>query len=50
MFEGEEFCAPEGYDEILSSIYNDYMTLPPKEKRVKSHYYKVYFKPELDSV
>lgn len=49
MFEGEEFCVPGGYDEILTSIYNDYMALPPKEKRVSSHYYKVYFNHESNS-
>ena len=33
-FEDREFYAPVGYDEYLRTIYGDYMTLPPEEKRV----------------
>lgn len=37
-----DFCdtklmAPKNWDEVLTWIYGDYMTLPPKEKRVPSH-------------
>lgn len=37
-----DFCdtklmAPKHWDEVLTWIYGDYMTLPPKEKRVPSH-------------
>jgi len=28
---------PSGYAEILATIYGDYMTLPPVEKRVNRH-------------
>ena len=44
-FEGYEFCACEGYDEVLRTIYGDYMQLPPEEKRVpKMDYIKFYWK------
>lgn len=37
-----DFCdtklmAPKHWDEVLTWIYGDYMTLPPREKRVPSH-------------
>lgn len=31
------FDAPVGYDRILTTIYGDYMKLPPEEKRVSLH-------------
>lgn len=36
-FENHKFNIPKDYDEYLTHIYGDYMTLPPKEKR-KSHH------------
>ncbi|WP_077619686.1 LicD family protein [Bacillus sinesaloumensis] len=33
QYEGHAFRAPIGYDEILSMVYGDYMTLPAVEKR-----------------
>lgn len=36
-FEGNQFWAPSGYDEYLSSNYGNYMSLPPEEKRVTHH-------------
>lgn len=36
-FEGQFFRAPEGYEEILSTIYGDYMKLPPEEEQVTHH-------------
>lgn len=33
MFEGEMFRVPEHYDVILTSIYGDYMKLPPEDER-----------------
>ena len=41
-FEDEIFCVPGDYDAILKTIYGDYMSLPPIEKRTKRHYYKAY--------
>lgn len=43
-FEGEKFNAIASYDSYLRSIYGDYMQLPPKEKRVAHHNFKVYWK------
>lgn len=36
-FEGFKFPAPAGYDSVLSTIYGDYMTFPPVEKRGTWH-------------
>lgn len=36
-FEGTKMMAPKGYEHVLEWIYGDYMTLPPKEKRVPTH-------------
>lgn len=36
-FEGKLYRAPRNYDRVLRTIYGDYMTLPPVEKRVQSH-------------
>ena len=33
-FEGEKFYGPKNYDKYLKYLYNDYMKLPPKEKRI----------------
>lgn len=41
-FEGKKYKAPEGYDEWLRAFYNDYMQLPPLEKRVNSHRFEAY--------
>lgn len=40
-FEGHLFKAPIGWNEYLSSIYGDYMQLPPEEKRVR-HEFKAF--------
>lgn len=40
-FEGHLFKAPIGWDKYLSSIYGDYMQLPPEEKRVR-HEFKAF--------
>lgn len=36
-YEGYMLIAPKGYDKILSSIYGDYMQLPPENNRVTTH-------------
>ena len=36
-FEDTTLSIPANYDEVLKSIYGDYMTLPPKEERKPSH-------------
>ena len=35
MFEGREFMGVENPDAYLSTIYGDYMKLPPVEKRLR---------------
>lgn len=36
-FNGRTFMGPEDYDSVLSVTYDDYMTLPPEDKRVVHH-------------
>jgi len=36
-FEDGMFYIPKGYDDFLSGLYGDYMTLPPVEKRIGGH-------------
>lgn len=37
-FEEGQFCGPVGYDEILKTLYNDYMRIPSEEeRRCKEH-------------
>ena len=40
-FEGQSFVGPCDADKYLSSIYGDYMQLPPKEKQVNKHIYEI---------
>lgn len=42
-FEDGSFKAVAQYDKYLSSIYGDYMTLPPEGKRVSHHTFKAYY-------
>ncbi|MEW4285745.1 LicD family protein [Priestia koreensis] len=42
-FEGYKFYAPKGYNEILNSIYGEYMKLPALEKR-QGHCYASHIK------
>ena len=44
MFEGREFNAPCKYKEYLTILYGDYMQLPPEDKRVSNHDFKVYLR------
>ncbi len=41
-----EAYIPCEYDAILKGIYGDYMKLPPEEKRVAYHHYKIFRKVE----
>ncbi len=43
-FEGNVFPIVENYDKYLSSLYGDYMKLPPKESQVSHHDIIVYYK------
>lgn len=45
-FEGKQYRIPIGYDEWLRSLYDDYMELPPEEKRVPHHVLNAYWKDE----
>lgn len=36
-FEGEIFKGPRDYDKYLSTLYGDYMTLPPEDQRGNRH-------------
>lgn len=44
IFEKELFQVPEKYDEYLTSVYGNYMELPPVEKRIEPHNAKSYYK------
>ena len=43
-FETIELPGPKDYNFYLTQMYGDYMTLPPIEKQVTHHAYKVYWK------
>ena len=43
-FEGHMFNIPSKYDAYLKTIYGDYMTLPPVEKRISHHGNVAYWK------
>lgn len=40
-FEGIKCQCPIGYDILLKALYNDYMTLPPEDKRGNWHHVKI---------
>lgn len=48
-FEGRQFYAIAAYDTYLSSIYGDYMKLPPVEKQVSHHLFKAYYKSDEET-
>ncbi len=41
-FEGMKFPAVRNYDVYLKHLYNDYMKLPPKEKQVAHHSFRIF--------
>ena len=40
-FEDKQFLGVEYYDEYLSNKYGDYMQLPPKEKQIQHHFFRL---------
>lgn len=43
-FEGKKYSALKGWDEYLTTCYNNYMQLPPKEKQISHHNIEAYWK------
>jgi len=43
-FEDAFFKVAIGYDQILTTIYGDYMTPPPEDKRISHHYFDAWWK------
>ena len=43
-FEGRQFKGLKNYDTYLSTLYGDYMKLPPVEKQVSHHMFTAYWK------
>ena len=43
-FEGDMFYAVSDYDPYLTSLYGDYMKLPPESQRVTKHFFDAYWK------
>ena len=41
-FEERMLMIPKHYDSLLSTIYGDYMTMPPVERRKPHHFYEAY--------
>ena len=48
-FEDHNFKAIKEYDKYLSSIYGNYMELPPEEKRISHHTFKAFYKETEDT-
>ena len=42
-FDNIQLPVPEKYDELLSQLYGDYMTPPPKEQQIGSHLIRIDF-------
>lgn len=43
-FEGRKFCAIADWKTYLSTIFGDYMKLPPKEEQVAKHDFEMYWR------
>lgn len=46
-FDGIKVWGIADYDEHLTRLYGDYMTMPPEEKRVSNHTYKLYIDGDI---
>ena len=46
-FEGKNYKAPIGWDRWLTCFYQNYMELPPIDKRVSHHLFKAYIDENL---
>lgn len=44
LFEGYKVLAPIGYEQLLTSMYGEYMKFPPLEKQISHHDFKVFWK------
>lgn len=44
LFEEFEFYVPKHFNEVLTSMYGDYMKMPPLEKRVAHHDFQCWYK------
>lgn len=44
MFEGKPRPCPKEFDRVLTTIYGDYMALPPEDKRQSASHYMIYDK------
>ena len=42
-FEQYNFCIPDNYDEYLTSLYGNYMSLPPEKDRIYKHQARAYW-------
>lgn len=42
-FEDTKVCAPKEYHAMLTSLYGDYMQLPPEEQRVTHHHFDAWW-------
>jgi len=49
-FEGDSFRTMPGWREYLTSLYGDYMTPPPPEKRESTHRFKAWWKEEIETL
>ncbi len=51
QFEDETFDAPQGYDEVLTHSYGNYMELPPNWQTIQyPHTYKAFWKKGMDEI